>query len=1171
VQTSKELLLACLLVPLGVTAQDFRATLLGQVTDTSGAAVPNAAVKATWVDNNQATLVRSTSAGFYTIPYLNPGTYNVEVSAPGFKVLKRESIVLATADKKNLPLQLELGELTQEVTVTAEMETLDTATASRGLDFDPVKTQEYPLNGRQTYMLLALTPGVIFAQESFGSTGFSGTRGWDVNNQYKINGGRNGTSQFLLNGAPISDKEGMWQLAPNVESVQEFKVMTNTYDAQFGRFTGGVVNTTLKSGTNDWHGDVFEYFRNTLLDANLTQNNQAGAKKGQHNQDQFGGVVGGPIRKDKDFVFASFEGWREITPFGRVSDVPPLSLRDGQHFADWGFKIYDPFTTHRCDPATEPCQGSTYIRNPFPGNMIPQSRISPIAVKILALYPAPNGNFSNLNQNFFAIANPGRYRYDQPMGRWDRVLGDRDRFYALVTFQHGSEFRNSNGFSPPAQEGDLYTQRTDQNYIGDWTHILSPQAVLDVRGSFGRFTSIFPRISDWSFTADKLGMTRMVHAPSVPYNLAPTFTMQDYSRVFNNTVDWNTNNQWDFAPSLSLTRQAHALHIGFEYNYTARATGNTGNANGRFDFNRDWTRQLSDRGQGTYDGSPIASLLLALPASGAVEYRDTFYRTRPYYAFFVQDDWKVRSHLMLSLGLRYDLQIPWLERYNRLNAGFAADTVNPYSDAIIANWKKLKAEYDATNPKYPYPDPPQAIYGGLLFAGKGGQPARTYDTDWSNIAPRIGVAWQFAPKTVLRTGFGIFYRSQTQENTTTGFTQTTDYVTRSADGITPSATGVTGPYSLDFPFPTGLLPVAGASLGLLTNVGNGVSYDSRKVPMPRSYQYSFGIERELPWRIVGEVSYTGNTSVHDTYGYQIDDAGGYGPQALALRQRAIQDPFFFDRQLDNPLYGVVPANSNFGQAKTSARNLFRPYPQFNGVTANTLPKVFYRYDALQVRMEKRPFAGPRSGVLTFVLAYTFSKAFEQNHRLEGWNSSEPLIYELDNWDKPQTIAFSGVWDLPLGTGKRFLNVDNKVAKTLSNNWRLTWIYTYYSGNPVGWPDLANSCGEWHYTGTGNAFDHWFNNDRSCYKTRAPWTLRVVPDRFPDIRNPAEPQLNASIEKMIKFTERYSMLLRGEAFNLTNTPVYAGPNTDLNNPRFGMIPLGQQNFPRFFQLAAKIMF
>lgn len=756
------------------------------------------------------------------------------------------------------------------------------------------------------------------------------------------------------------------------------------------------------------------------------------------------------------------------------------------------------------------------------------------------------------------------------MGRWDHVFNDKDRLYAMVTFQHGSEFRNSNGFEPPAQEGDLFSQRTDQNYIADWTRILGPSAVLDVRASYGRFTSVFPRISDFSFTPQKLGMTKMIHAPSVTLNVAPTFTMDNYSRVINNTIDWNSYNQWDLSPSLTLTRGKHALRIGGTYNYVAKPTGNIGNANGRFNFNSVWTRQLSSRGQGLGDGYPVASMLLGYPADGAIEYRDTFYRTRPYYAIYIQDDWKIARNVNLSIGLRYDVQVPYLERYNRTNGGFAADVVNPLSDSILANWKQYKAEYDATNPKYPYPDPPKAIYGGLLFAGKNGIPSRNLNTDWSNIQPRLGIAWQFLPKFVLRAGVGIFYRSQTQENTTTGFTQTTDYKS-SLDGFTPSAKNVNGAYSLEDPFPDGLLPVAGSTLGLLTNAGNGISYDSRKVPMPRSYQYSFGIQREIPWGIVIDASYSGNYSVHDTYGLVIDEAGGISQNAIDYRNKAIADTLFFDTQLKNPMSGILPANVSFGNATISRGNLLRPYPLFNGITSNTIPKAHYRYDGLQAKIEKRAFSSQGAGVMTFVVSYTFSKGFEQNHRLNTWNWQEPLIYEVDNQTKPHNFAFSGVWDLPIGTGRKFVNTGNKVAKLLVNDWRYTWIFTYYSGYPTGWPDLVNNCPSWHYTGTDNPFLHWFNNDKSCYKTRAANTPRVVPDRFPDIQNPTSPQVNMAIEKTFGITERFKTQIRGEVFNLANTPLYAGPDTNFSSPRFGLIPAGQQNFPRFIQFAAKVIF
>src|SRR5215472_12514400 len=339
-------LLGCVIA----AGQDFRATISGQVTDTLGAAIPGAKVTATQLTTNQSTTQVTNGEGFFTIPELTPSDYNVEVEAPGFKRAKREHVTLLVADKIVMPFQLEVGEISQEITVTATAEVLQTGDASGGMNFDSLTTSEYPLNGRQVYMLMGLTPGVLFTQEQFGSSGYSGTRGWDVSSAYVMNGGVSGTNSFQLNGAPIS-LTGTWQMAPNVDAIQEFKIQTNTYDAAVGRTGGGSVNTILKSGTNSWHGTLFEFMRNSILDANYTQNNQVqpdGAPRGKHITHQFGGTIGGALKKDRDFIFGSFEGFHEIVPFPVSATVPPADIYDGQHFSKYKITVYDPTTGTTC-------------------------------------------------------------------------------------------------------------------------------------------------------------------------------------------------------------------------------------------------------------------------------------------------------------------------------------------------------------------------------------------------------------------------------------------------------------------------------------------------------------------------------------------------------------------------------------------------------------------------------------------------------------------------------------------------------------------------------------------------------------------------------------------------------------------------------------------------------
>jgi Carboxypeptidase regulatory-like domain len=1162
-----------------IFAQDFRATVGGLVTDPNGQAIAGAIVRAIRVSTNETKEVRTTSEGRYSIPYLNPGIYNIEVTANGFQTLKRESITLRVADKVDLPLQLTVGQVSEMVTITGQQEVLDAGSADRGLVFDPIKTQELPLNGRQTYMLLPLTPGVIFTQEAFGPNGFSGTRGWDTNGSYKINGARAGQNLFLLNGAPISGPGGSWQLAPNVEAVQEFKVMTNTYDSSYGRFGGGVVNTTLKSGSNAWQGNIFDYFRNAVFDANYFQNNTTGQIKPKHNQHQYGGVFGGPIRKDKDFIFGSFEGWIERIGFPTLQSVPPDQLRDGQHFNDFGIKIYDPRTTHVCgsDLTLRPHETAafctvngvrrTFVRDPFPNNVIPADRLSSIGQKILSYYPNTTGGLQTLlNNNFVNGANVGKYRYYQPMVRWDHIFSEKDKLNVTFTFQHGGEYRESTGFGAPAGSGDVGSERTDQNYIISWNRVISPTTLLDVRASYGRFTSYFPRWTDFNLTAQDIGIMQMPTAPSTDLKSVPRIQVGDFTGLFGSVggtlFSWDTENQWNLSPSIAMTRGRHTLRVGGEVVYYARGAVSPGLGTGTFDFNSGWTQQFPDVRQGSLDGSSIASLLLGTPAGGGIDFNDSTYQTRPYFGVYVQDDWKVNSRLTLSLGLRYDVQVPYLERYNRRARNFDLDTKNPFSDEVLARWRQLKAEYDAANPgaTYPYPDPPAELKGGYLYAGVDGQPRRLYDTDWTNIAPRIGIALRLTEKTVLRAGGGVYYQAPTQTGVAPGFNRFTPYIS-SLDNQTPSA-GLTGPYSLVNPFPDGMLVPTGSGLGLATNVGGGVGFDTPNFRIPRTYQYSIGFQHELPSGIQVEASYAGNYQIYVPYGYNMNR------WSLEDNNIGFADNSYLNRNLPNPFFGIIPRSGIGSNAVISAQNLLRPNPIFTDMTNNFIQDGHYRSDSLQLKVEKRVLGSGSSGVMTFGVAYTFAKAYEQNHRLNDWNTAEAPVYELDNTDKTHSLQVHGVWDLPVGKGRRF-NIGNPVAGGLLNNWSFDWILSYVNGYPVGWPNLLNNCGTWKVSEQNE--DQWFNNDKTCYQQFPGFNVRTLPDRFADIREPQKPQLNIALSKTFPFKEKYKFLLRWETFNVTNTPIRPGPDTNFNSPTFGMLPKNQRNFPRVMQVAAKFYF
>jgi hypothetical protein len=565
------------------------------------------------------------------------------------------------------------------------------------------------------------------------------------------------------------------------------------------------------------------------------------------------------------------------------------------------------------------------------------------------------------------------------------------------------------------------------------------------------------------------------------------------------------------------------------------------------------------------DGSGVGDLLIGVPYQGQVDWNDTFYRSWPYFGFFVQDDWKVRRNITLNLGLRYDVQVPWVERWNRVSTGFDYSAVNPLSDQILANWRQMQAAYNA-NPanKYPYPDPPKAIYGGKTYIGPGGS-RRTYNTDWTDLQPRIGVAWAMSRNTVMRGGFGIFYRTATQWGLTDGYNQTSNYV-RSLDGdaTRTAANSFTGPYSLQNPFPDGLLSPEGSQAGLLANAGNAVSYDARQRPIPRTYQYSYGLQRRIFSNIVLDAAYSGSMTIHDAMPMNTD----YWPYALNVAAQATNA--VGDTTVPNPFYGLIPGGRTFGTQTIRRRELYRQYPLFANITNNIEPWARYRYDALLLRADKR-FSGENSlmGGLTLVFSYTFSKNMQTANYLNTWNwANEKPVHELVSFDKPQNVAISGVWSLPFGSG-RYFNPSNKVVGGAIGGWMMNWAYRYTSGTPVNGINAVNTCGTLLLD--NQSHDHWWNNDKSCWKGNPGYMPRVVPDRYAWLRWQDNTTVNLAANKTFRLKERWNLNLRGEAFNLFNTPIWKTASTTYSDVNFGQLSIEQRNFPRNIQVAAKLTF
>ncbi|MCL5742497.1 MAG: carboxypeptidase regulatory-like domain-containing protein, partial [Acidobacteria bacterium] len=654
-------------------AQEFRAMMSGNVTDPSGAAIPGATVSATNLATNVRSTARSGADGNYVLPQLSPGPYELTVEAAGFQKYKRSGITLSVGDKAVVQVRLEVGQITDSVTVNAELTGVEQNQSVLGQLMDNKKVSELPLNGRQVFMLLQLSAGVVFTQQVFGASGNSGTRAWDISGNFSIQGSRPNTNAFLLDGAPLG-VDGKWDYAPLVDAVEEFKVAATATDASQGLTGGGVINMTMKSGTNQFHGLASEFIRNNIFDANSTQTNRAAAqrpdlKKQQHQWNSFAGMVTGPIIKNKLFYAGNYEGFRERVPFPITNTVPTLEQRQGDFSATRNasgalMTVYDPLTTRQ--------SGNQYVRDPFPGNRLPSQRILAVSRNILNYVPLPNivtNPVTNFN-NFASSPNLGLYTYDSFYMKFDYNWNERQRSFASYSQNFGTEYRSQTGFprGNPARYGPDPNTRAHYGAILDHVWNTTPTTVLNARVSWDRYYMQRKLTSNDSFDASVLGFAGPTG--SNPARRFPDLTFTNYVNVGSGVERmFQPNDTYSAVLDVSKAAGRHFVKFGMRTTQARFSRISKGDLDGLYAFNLGFTQRDPQRGDAT-SGNAIASFLLGYPASGGADVNPASTYENKVFGFYIQDDFKISSRLMLNLGLRWDIQTPSTERFNRAIVGF---------------------------------------------------------------------------------------------------------------------------------------------------------------------------------------------------------------------------------------------------------------------------------------------------------------------------------------------------------------------------------------------------------------------------------------------------------------------------------------------------------------------
>jgi Carboxypeptidase regulatory-like domain len=1147
-------------------------TITGTITDPQGAGIPNAKVTIIEDATGLSYVVQTTEVGEFVRPLLKAGTYTITVEVQGFRKAEQKGVIVTPGDRIGVNIALQVGQIDQTVEVQASAPLLQTESTVQGANLNTTEVSELPLGGQRVFTFLArLSPGVLPAE--------SGARD-ALGGGFSANGVRStGENNFLLNGVDnnvnVIDfiNQTSFVIGPSVEAIGEMQVLTNGYNAEYGRAAGGVVNVNLKSGTNQLHGALFEFLQNTDLDANRWENNFAGVERPPVKQNQFGGAAGGPIIKNKLFIFGDYQGTRIITSggvvqnlgYGQFETIPTQSMIQGNFSGLLGKSIGaapggpNVLQNEIFDPNSTSCIGGVCTRTPFPNNTIPLSMIDPAAAKIAALYPNTNQPFANGNfpQNDYYALTAGTLNTDQGDGRVDYRIDDKNSLFGSISWSNTAK-----GSVPPFQgalDGANFYGTSEQdlgrNAQLGYTRIWSPTILSETRIGFSRLVTARTQANADTDEFKAIGIGG--YDPTTALNGGlPQIGLGRYSQVGAN--DWlptkEYSNVWDFIQNVSINKGVHAMKFGAEFRPIQFPFFQVPYPHGEMNFARTETAFPSNGtdvgGQnGTFSadtGDEIASFLLGAIDNGQISTTNFISSTRKAYAFYAQDDWKVTPKLTLQLGVRYELWSPIGEQWGR-QSNFDYNTLTlqipsgPNQNAPLP--PNFNTPYTFDGVTYPALFPNVSVSRGQVSQ---------YLIPWDkmDIGPRIGFAWNLLDKTVIRAAYGIFYGGEEQQGGNPNRGESAPF------NESPQLDRPPGVSSFEpDPFFANGAATGGVSIGYPLTVFTTTPASSlqfREVANdfrnPMVQKWNFAIQRELPGQMALEVGYQGNHSSH----------------------QLLQPDFN-----TCPNYATLNPNINC--------NSLRPYPDIGSISG-TASFGYGNYEALTAKLEKRFSKG-----LQFISSYTYGHALaDSGTTLSGSNglyTKDPTNYATSyasaSWDIRHTFVTGFTYQIPFGRGMTYGGNMNRVLDTVVGGWQTNGILTLHTGQPYTLrangcqgvfsqgcsPDLVTGMNANAAPAGGRTPGEWFN----IANVVAPGplsegTLGLQTNYAPPTRN-----LDFSVFKDFRFTERYILQFRAESFNLANTPQFSVPDNTLGDANFGKVTSTNAGSERHIQFALRLQF
>ena len=1196
--------------------QNVYGTLAGTVNDSSGAAVADATVTLTNLDTNEKHTMSTNASGDYTFVNILPGKYKVEAEKSGFKKVVRQPILVQIESGLKVDLTLAVGSQTETIEVTSEAPLLQPETNSLGQVVEQRSVTELPLNGRNPLALVALVPGVVpQGQPSAGNSSTGNPVGANpfALGDFQVGGGMPGQSQILIDGTPTNGAYlNVVTVIPTQDAIEEFKVQTNNLGPEYGRFAGGVINLNTKGGSNSYHGSLYEFLRNKVLNANDFFANAGGVKRPPFTQNQFGGNAGGPIFKDKLFFFGSYEGFRQRKGSILTTWVPTAAERGGD-FSQLGstntttvLPIYDPTTSANCTASVATCR--TQFSFNGKANVVDPARLDPTAVALLSYFPMPNQT-NNPNGNFAESFSTGG-NTDQYNGRIDYTLSQKQRIYGRYTHNHILSLPDE-----PYKDicSDRCTEDTKANQIslGD-TYSFSPTTILDVHIGYTRYVYLRTPLSQ-GIDLSKFGPNWKALSSQMTYTHIPTVCVSEQ----NGDSHWGNGSwcsqgtgsgigAWDdtlsIAPVLSKIMGKHNFKFGGEFRLLRNNYYQSNDPAGFFNFDAGLTaaNPLNPSNQtpgvdpsATHplaSGNGFASFLLGYARDNGDSVTEPA-RTADqnlYEAFYTGDTFQLTKKVTLNLGVRVDLQGDWTERFNRIVA-FNPTETSPLvaaSAKVAAAFPNLKGAYD------------------LVKSSQ--HSSRTAFDRWTNVSPRLGLSYQFDKNTVIRTGYGMFYlpvdgRWDDAPHNLFINSFNTNLLAVRADGVTPK-------FTLFNPFPSGITPPFGRDQALINVQGNGLGAATSGYKAPYVQQWNLDVQRQFPGNLLFDVAYAGAKGTRlPMHSQSIDQL----PASLLPKNAA--DVTALTTLVNNPFAGNCPPPNTAacngpvvsGGVGTSfqvkAAQLLLPFPQWDGVDLEEPNNRDSIYHSMQAKVQKRFGAGAQ-----ILASYTVAKLIDNTNSEINWLEASPVSWNdgnpndlrhersLDAFDVSQRLVLASVLDLPVGKGKKFGNNLNGVANKLVSGWGINTIITFQRGFPIiigGCPGALSSsgipnvpCARPTRTAlshlTSGSLDqrlaHWFdptvftNGDPADFAVRGPLSDSRTE---PNIRSDGVKNFDFALFKNTKFgpDERLGAEFRAEFFNGFNHPQFNPPNSGCcGSTSFGQVT-GQYNLPRLVQFALRFTF